>query len=250
MGGPSPLLDELRRLASSFINSARLKLTDVTEAQLLAEEVTDGNLWPPDTRTMALISRAAFEVDDYWRIVDVVHKRLRQFDRRNWRSSYKALILLEHLVTRGPKSVVDEFDCDVDVIMQMGNFQYVDEKGFDWGSRVHKLAERMTRLLDKDQGLFLEQERARARVLARGIQGHGSFDQRRPISRPGVDSGIYISSTTMFGRCNSEHNGSNRDGELDNRHLTEDDHPFNKKGYDRSAIHLISEGSTKFAQRN
>lgn len=55
--------------------------------------------------------------------------RLRQFDRRNWRTSYKALILLEHLVTRGPKSVADEFDCDVDVIAEMGNFQYVDEKG-------------------------------------------------------------------------------------------------------------------------
>lgn len=41
----------------------------------LTEEVTDGNSWPPQTRTMALISRAAFEVDDYWRIVDVLHKR-------------------------------------------------------------------------------------------------------------------------------------------------------------------------------
>ncbi|KAI4385685.1 hypothetical protein MLD38_003680 [Melastoma candidum] len=119
-GGPCFEPNKSKRQASSFIkgkiNSARLKLTDLTQAQLLAEEVTDGNSWPPDKRTMALLSRTAFEVDDYWRIVDVVHKRLRQFDRRNWRSSYRALILLEHLVKRGSKSVVDEFDWDVDVI--------------------------------------------------------------------------------------------------------------------------------------
>lgn len=41
----------------------------------LTEEATDEDLWPPDTRTMGSISRAAFEVDDYWRIVDILHKR-------------------------------------------------------------------------------------------------------------------------------------------------------------------------------
>ena len=41
----------------------------------LVEEATNGNPGAPDTRTLKLISRAAFEVDDYWRIVEILHKR-------------------------------------------------------------------------------------------------------------------------------------------------------------------------------
>ncbi|KAJ6900371.1 Epsin domain [Populus alba x Populus x berolinensis] len=61
----SPLLHEFKRQASSFlkekIKTARLALTDVTPTE--------------DRRTMGVISRAAFEVDDYWIIVDILHKR-------------------------------------------------------------------------------------------------------------------------------------------------------------------------------
>lgn len=42
----------------------------------MTEEATNENSWPPDTRTIGVISRAAFEVDDYWRIVEIMHRRL------------------------------------------------------------------------------------------------------------------------------------------------------------------------------
>ena len=38
----------------------------------LTEEAISGN---PDARTLSSISKAAFEVDDYWRIVAILHKR-------------------------------------------------------------------------------------------------------------------------------------------------------------------------------
>ncbi|OVA18827.1 Epsin domain [Macleaya cordata] len=76
----TPFFHEFKKQASFFlkekIKTARLVLTDVTPAELLTEEATNGNPWAPDTRTMGLISRAAFEVDDYWRIVEILHKRL------------------------------------------------------------------------------------------------------------------------------------------------------------------------------
>lgn len=129
----------------------------------MTEEATNGNnIGPPDIRTMGVISRAAFEVDDYWRIVEILHKRslsfsrfdlidtfffirsmavnfffllfcckfrLFKFDRKNWRDFYKALILLEHLLTHGPRRVAEEFQCDKDVIKEIANFQYIDERG-------------------------------------------------------------------------------------------------------------------------
>ncbi|KAJ8439883.1 hypothetical protein Cgig2_003949 [Carnegiea gigantea] len=133
---------EFRKQASFYIKekikTARLALTDVTPAQLLTEEATNANPWAPDARTLGLISKSAFEVDDYWRIVDILHNKLSKFDRKNWRTSYNALVVLEHLLTHGPDS-----------------------------------SERVLKLLEK--GALLKVERENARKLTRGIQGFGSF---------------------------------------------------------------------------
>ncbi|TMW87617.1 hypothetical protein EJD97_019714 [Solanum chilense] len=180
----SPLLHEFKRKAFFFlrekINTARLALTDVTHTQLLAEEATTGDLIAPNMQTMRLISRAAFEVDDYWRIVDILHNRLSKFDRRNWRSSYKALMLLEYLLTHGPESIAEEFQSDEDVIRHMESFQYVDEKGFNWGSSVRNMSKRVIKLFEDRS--FLKKERDRARKVTVGIEGFGSFC-KRPVSR-------------------------------------------------------------------
>lgn len=41
----------------------------------LTEEATSGNPWPPDAPTMRVITRAAFEVNDFFRIVEILHNR-------------------------------------------------------------------------------------------------------------------------------------------------------------------------------
>ncbi|CAK7325688.1 unnamed protein product [Dovyalis caffra] len=203
----SPLLHEFKRQASFFfkekIKTARLALTDVTPTELLTEEITNGDLWAPDTRAMGIISRAAFEVDDYWRIVDILHKRLIKFDRKIWRASYKTLLLLEHLLTHGPLRVVDEFQCDIEVIKEMVSFQFVDEKGFNWGLSVRKLSERTLKLLEN--GLYLKEERASARKLTREIQGFGSLCQR---SSSADESFKELGFRKCF-RCNSDYSYKN-----------------------------------------
>lgn len=193
-----PSFHEIKKQASFFlrekIKTARLALTDVTPAQLyvddrslyyyymcdvcattlihfrsfvwrLAEEATNANSVGPDARTLKMLSKAAFEVDDYWRIVGILHKRsvfffffffpvilidlnfvdwiwscflvfvficfrLVKYDKRNWRESYKAVVLLEYLLTHGPESVAEEFQRDRDEIREMERFQYIDEKGW------------------------------------------------------------------------------------------------------------------------
>ncbi|KAK4340405.1 hypothetical protein RND71_041867 [Anisodus tanguticus] len=207
----SPLLHEIKKQASFFlkekIKTARLALTDVTPPQLLAEEATTGDLSTPNMQTMRLISRAAFEVDDYWRIVDILHKRLSKFDTRNWRPSYKALMLLEYLLTHGPESIAEEFQSDEDVITQMGSFQYVDEKGFNWGLSVRKLSERVINLLENRS--LLKEERERARKVTVGIKGFGSFC-RHPISgqetMKEAISETYLRSNSHFTNCQNKEN--------------------------------------------
>ncbi|KAL0436562.1 UNVERIFIED_CONTAM: Clathrin interactor EPSIN 1 [Sesamum radiatum] len=218
----APIFHEFKKQASFFfkekIKTARLALTDVTPVQLLAEEATNGAPGGPDSRTLKIISRAAFEVDDYWRIVDILHKRLVRFDRRNWRESYRALIVLEHMLTHGPERVAEEFQIDRDVIMEMESFQHVDEKGyfitlkyapvslvytviFNWGLIVSKKCERILKLLEK--GPDLKEERDRARKVSRGIQGFGSFCHRDSSSGHDI---LREPSLKAFGRCNSDSN--------------------------------------------
>ncbi|KAL0418124.1 UNVERIFIED_CONTAM: Clathrin interactor EPSIN 1 [Sesamum radiatum] len=164
-----PILHEFKKQASFFlkekIKTARLALTDVTPAQLLAEEATNGNPGGVDAQTLKMISRAAFELDDYWRIVEILHKRLEKFDKRNWRASYKALIVLEYLLTHGPESVAQEFQTQRDVIREMERFQHIDEKGFNWGLNVRKKSERILKLLEK--GPLLREERDKARKISK-----------------------------------------------------------------------------------
>ncbi|KAK2637517.1 hypothetical protein Ddye_032309 [Dipteronia dyeriana] len=196
----SPISYQKFKTQASFylkekIKTARLVLTDVTPAELLTEEATNGNPWPLDTQTMGVISRAAFEVDNYWRILEILHQR--------FEASYNALVLLEHLITHGPKRVAEEFKSDEDVIRELlrNNFQYIDEKGFNWGLRVRKLSERILELLESDQAQ-LNEERSRARKLTRGIKGFGSFRQRCSTTNESC-LGDY-SSSTSYGRCNSD----------------------------------------------
>ena len=174
----APFFHELRRQASSYltgkIRSARLALTDVTPTQLMTEEATNGDASPPNAKTMSLIAREAFEIDEYLRISDILHTRLATFDRRQWREPYKALLLLEHLLTHGPRSVALEFQKDRAVIQQMATFQHIDERGFNWGLTVKGKSERVLKLLER--GPFLEEERERARKVAREIKGFGSFN--------------------------------------------------------------------------
>ncbi|XP_022744116.1 clathrin interactor EPSIN 1-like [Durio zibethinus] len=167
----------------------------------LTEEATNGNMLPPNPSSMAAISRAAFEVDDYWRIVDILHKRLAKFDTNNWRAFYNALVLLEHLLTHGPLRVAEEFQNDKDSIIEMENFQYIDEKRlviwFNWGLSVRKLSEKILMLLENES--FLKEERARARKLTIGIKGFGSFSQFSSSSDK------VFNSFSNNGRLNSQH---------------------------------------------
>lgn len=175
-----PIFQEFKKQASFFfkekIKTARLALTDVTPAQLLTEEATNGNSSAPDTRTLKAISKAAFEVDDYFRIHEILRSRLVKFEKKNWRTSYQALIVIEHLMTHGPESVAKVFQADKDVIREMGCFQLIDEKGFNWGLNVRLKSEKILMLLE--EGSLLKEERNRARKVSRGIEGFGSFSQK------------------------------------------------------------------------
>ncbi|KAM7488440.1 hypothetical protein LguiB_025924 [Lonicera macranthoides] len=170
-------LDQMRKQASSFLHekyrNARLVFTDVTEAELLVEEATNNDSLSPNARTMTRIAEASFDIDDYWRVVDILHRRLYKIDWKKWRQSYNSLVLLEFLMTHGPEEFADEFLCDVGVIEELGTFKHKDEKGFDWGLNMQKKSDRIIELLHREDAL--RQARLKALKVTREIQGFGNL---------------------------------------------------------------------------
>ncbi|CAN0837332.1 Clathrin interactor 1 [Linum grandiflorum] len=146
---------------------------------------------------MGEISKAAFQVDDYWRIVEIVHHRLIHYDEGSWRVSYKTLLLLEHLLTHGPLRVAQEFERRRPVIRKMGSsFAFYKEKGFNWGLSVRNLSRRVVKLLE--DGQFLIEERNRRLKLTRGIQGFGNFNNEEPSTSSSSSSDSDDDSLTLF----------------------------------------------------
>ncbi|EEF33568.1 epsin-3 [Ricinus communis] len=170
-------LNQIKKQASFFLQekykNARLALTDISRAELLAEEATNHDPWGPDAKTMTKIAGASYEVDDYWRIVDVLHKRFDNIDWKEWRRAYKTLVLLEFLLTHGPEELAEEFQCDSEIIEELGTFKYIDEKGFDWGANMQKRSDHIITLLNG--GVKLKEARLKALKITKEIQGFGNF---------------------------------------------------------------------------
>ncbi|XP_078179540.1 ENTH/VHS family protein [Carex rostrata] len=199
----TPFFDDLKKQASFYLNekirAARLVLTDVTPVQLMVEEVTSESSCPPDAKTMGFISRSAFDSDAYFRIIDILHKRLSKFTRKHWREAYNSLVVLDHLLTHGPKSIALEFKGEIGIIQEMLILQYIDEKGFNWGLTVKNKSERVLKLLEK--GTFLKEEREKARRLSHGIKGFGSLNR----NKPSTSNGKMDHEPKLFGRSNSQY---------------------------------------------
>ncbi|KAK1284202.1 Clathrin interactor EPSIN 1 [Acorus calamus] len=228
------MLGEIKKQTSSFLQekykTVKLVLTDVTPAELLTEEAMNSDPWGPDARTMTRISEASFDVDDYWRIVDILHRRFHAVDAKEWRQSYKALVLLEFLLTHGPEDIGEEFHCDKSVIRELGKIQHIDDSGFNWGACMQKKSERILNLLSDDD--LLQQSRSKALKISKEIQGFGnliispsSSSSSSPISTPSKKT---TSRTSSFGSSShsSTTSSTNHDELIMNMH---DDHQLKQR---------------------
>ncbi|WOL18060.1 epsin-3 isoform X1 [Canna indica] len=200
------LLNEIKKKASNFLQdkclkTARLALTDVTEAELLAEEATNSDPWGPDAKTMTRLSEAAQDIDDYKRIVDVLHKRFCTVDWKEWRQPYKTLALLEFLLTHGPEDMFEEFHCDVSIIRDLGDFIHIDETGFDWGACMRSRSKRILRLLSDEEEL--KDAREKALRISREIKGFGNLIVSPSSSPSSSSSRTSISSSFGSYSCDS-----------------------------------------------
>ncbi|VVA90527.1 unnamed protein product [Arabis nemorensis] len=223
----NPVFHEMKKQASFFIKekikTARLAVTDVTEEELLVEEVTGSDHSSIDARSMAIITRASFEVDQFQRIIKILRQRMLMFDRSEWRGMYNTLTMLNHLLVNGPLSVFKEFQHERVIIEDAINIEWIDERGFDCGLKIRNIAEKVLRLLEDD--MFLKDEREVKRTQSVGrITGFGS-------------SSFVIHSETNSGRERRESEFSSDHQTCENDH---NDHPFVENEHNSAQLLLSS----------
>lgn len=184
-------LRDFKKQASFFLreklNDARLVLTDVSRIQLLTEEATNEDAWGPETRTMAILADAAFELEEYERIVQVLHGRLDPSKKRPWRQLYKTLVVLEYLLTHGPNSIGREFRGDLTCMEELSQFNFTDQQGIDRGSTVRTTADRVLELVSNPD--FRKDERIRVNKISVGIQGFGSKRSQESCQSEVIEQG-------------------------------------------------------------
>ncbi|TVU04453.1 hypothetical protein EJB05_47563 [Eragrostis curvula] len=198
------LAGEVKKQASWFLQDkykqARLALGDVTPAELLVQEATNNDVGVPDARTLACIADAAFDMDDGWRIAKVLHGRLMKgsVDWKEWRPVYKALVVLEFLLTHGPEDLPREFMPDMPAMNDLRSFNYIDDKGFNWGACMQRRADAILALLT--DGDRLKEARRRAVRVSHEVQ-HGIGSPTTTSSSPSSasSSSSRTSRTWSFG---------------------------------------------------
>ncbi|XP_066331213.1 uncharacterized protein [Miscanthus floridulus] len=192
------LAGQVKRQASGFLldkyKQARLAMGDVTPAELLVQEATNNEPCVPDAKTLACIADAAFDMDDFWRIAKVLHQRLRRAaDWKEWRPVYKALVVLEFLLTHGPEDLPREFLADIPAMHDLRSFNYVDDKGFNWGACMQRRTDSVLSLLtDADR---LREARRRAIRVSHEVHG-GGFGSPTSSSSPSSASSSASSRTS------------------------------------------------------
>lgn len=173
--GTGPLV-QLGKLSASLISDslriARLAFVHVSAAETMTEDATNTEEWGPTTKTMAAISNASKNFDDYERVVQVLRGRLALNGSKNWRQMFKALTVMEYLLTHGPVQFVTDFRTDKQRVEELTRFMFIDENLLDRGSALQSKAKQVYLLL-VDESFFMK-ERRRAQTVSKGILGFGS----------------------------------------------------------------------------
>ncbi|KAL0558122.1 hypothetical protein IC582_006687 [Cucumis melo] len=128
-----------------------LKVLKVPEIEQKVLDATDDEPWGPHGSALAEIAQATKKFSETQMVMNVLWTRLSETGK-NWRLVYKALAVIEYLVSHGSERAVDDIIEHTFQISSLSSFEYVEPSGKDMGINVRKKAENIVTLLnDKDK---------------------------------------------------------------------------------------------------
>ncbi|XP_054264901.1 clathrin interactor 1 isoform X2 [Macrosteles quadrilineatus] len=141
------------------------KVTNVvmnyTDIEAKVREATNDDPWGPTGVLMQEVAQATMTYEHFPEVMTMLWKRMLQDNRKNWRRTYKALLVLNYLVRNGSERVVTSAREHIYDLRGMENYTFVDEFGKDQGINVrHKVKELIDFIQDDDK---LREERKKAK---------------------------------------------------------------------------------------
>ncbi|KAF8115898.1 hypothetical protein N665_0025s0341 [Sinapis alba] len=127
-----------------------LKVLKVPEMEQKVLDATDNEPWGPHGTALAEIAQATKKFSECQMVMSVLWTRLTETGK-DWRYVYKALAVIDYLISNGSERAVDEIIEHTYQISSLTSFEYVEPNGKDVGINVRKKAENIVALLNNKE---------------------------------------------------------------------------------------------------
>ncbi|KAF9421785.1 Epsin-3, clathrin recruitment and traffic between the Golgi and endosome [Podila epigama] len=194
----------------SAIDKVTAKVMNYTEMEQKVREATSNDPWGASGTLKQELAQATHNFQHFNEIMPSIFKRFAEKEPREWRQVYKALVLLEYLVTHGSERVVDEARGHIATIKVLRSFQYIDDNGKDEGINVRNRAKEFAEMLSSVDRIKEERRKAKAnRNKFVGSEGGGSSSgSSGGFAGTGSKYGGFGSDSYFDGGYNSGYSGS------------------------------------------
>uniref|UniRef100_A0A803LBG8 ENTH domain-containing protein n=1 Tax=Chenopodium quinoa TaxID=63459 RepID=A0A803LBG8_CHEQI len=136
-----------------------LKVLKVPEIEQKVLDATDNEPWGPHGSALAEIAVATKKFSECQMVMNVLWTRLGETGK-DWRYVYKALAVIEYLISNGSERAVDEIIEHTFQISSLASFEYVEPNGKDVGINVRKKAENIVALLNNKDKIEAARKKA------------------------------------------------------------------------------------------
>ncbi|XP_020291311.1 uncharacterized protein LOC109858450 isoform X2 [Pseudomyrmex gracilis] len=144
-----------------LMDKATNVVMNYTETEAKVREATNDDAWGPTGAMMQELAQATFTYEQFPEVMSMLWKRMLQENKRNWRRTYKSLLLLNYLVRNGSERVVTSSREHIYDLRSLENYTCLDEFGKDQGINIrHKVRELIDFIQDDDK---LREERKKAK---------------------------------------------------------------------------------------
>jgi hypothetical protein len=123
-------------------------------------EATNDDAWGPTGQQMQDIAGHTFTYEHFPEVMGMLWKRMLH-EKRNWRRTYKSLLLLGYLVKNGSERVVTSAREHIYDLRSLENYTYIDEQGKDQGVNVRHRAKGLIEFIQDDDKLREERKKAK-----------------------------------------------------------------------------------------
>lgn len=205
-----------------------LKVLKVPEIEQKVLDATDNEPWGPHGSALAEIAQATKKFTECQLVMNVLWTRLSETGK-DWRYVYKALAVIEYLVSHGSERAVDDIIEHTFQISALSSFEYVEPSGKDVGLNVRKKAENIVALLNDREKIHEVRNKAAA-----------NRDKYIGVSSSGI---TYKSGSASY--SSGSYQSSNKYGGFGSRDGDRFSDSYGDKGYEEEKVEKDYAGKSR-----